>query len=73
MKFKTDRTKGGYEILTIYGPDGVGDYAGVLDMGDEDLRAVNWDANGVDLDGYERFNLVLDTLQTEKIHKLKIK
>jgi hypothetical protein len=31
MKFRTDITKGGYKILSIHGPDGCEEYAGVIE------------------------------------------
>ncbi len=45
MKFKTDKTQGGYPILSIHGPDHIGEYAGVIEDSSGYIAA-QWGSRG---------------------------
>lgn len=73
MKFNTDKTRSGYEILSLYGPDKHGDYVGVvIDQGR--LFAITWDEDGKDKDYAYSFDLVPSfTNNVGSQHPLKLK
>lgn len=77
MKFRTDTTIDGSNILTIYGPDSVGEYAGVVEC-DGILHGVTWDADGILSEGplgvADAFDLIdLNCTPGVLHHHLKIK
>lgn len=69
MKFKTGKTKGGYEIIVLFGPDSSGEYAGVV-TDNAELFAITWSDKGRAYDLSSTFNLV--PLEKYK-HPLQIK
>ena len=57
MKFNTTHTKGGYEILSLHGPDGCDEYAGVVDTGGSYLT-ITWYDTGVPVSANDLYSLV---------------
>ena len=68
-KFRTDVTKGGHKILSLHGPDGCGEYAGVVDTGGSYLT-ITWCETGVPVSANDLYNLIqLD--ETKPDHKIE--
>lgn len=59
-KFKTDKTAGGYTILSFHGPDKDGDYAGVLGR-HGGLAGFTWNAEGHTTDGAGKRDYAYDS------------
>lgn len=57
MKFNTTHTKGGYEILSLHGPDGCDEYAGVVDTGGSYLT-ITWYDTGVPVSANDLYSLI---------------
>lgn len=49
MIFKTDKTKGGYEILSIHGPDKIDFYAGVIKKSSSYVT-ISWNEKGINME-----------------------
>ena len=56
-KFRTDVTKGGYKILSLHGPDGCDEYAGVVDTGGSYLT-ITWYDTGVPVSANDLYSLI---------------
>ena len=56
-KFRTDVTKGGYKILSLHGPDGCDEYAGIVDTGGSYLT-ITWYDTGVPVSANELYSLI---------------
>lgn len=49
-KFKQDYTKCGAIILSLFGPDTYGEYAGVVENSEGEVFGVSWDEDGREID-----------------------
>lgn len=58
MKFDTTHTKGGYKILSLHGPDGCEEYAGVVDDGEGTFLTVTWYDTGVPVSANDLYSLI---------------
>ncbi len=57
MNFRTDTTKGGHKILSIHGPDGCEEYAGVIET-DGTYLTITWYDTGVPVSANELYSLI---------------
>jgi hypothetical protein len=57
MKFRSDITQGGYKILSIHGPDGCEEYAGVIET-DGTYLTITWYDTGVPVSANELYSLI---------------
>ena len=58
MKFDTTKTKGGYKILSLHGPDEFDCYSGVVEA-DGSFIGLNWGRKGDELECQSEYDLTL--------------
>lgn len=57
MKFNTTKTKGGYKILSLHGPDEFDCYSGVVEA-DGSFIGLNWGRKGDELERQSEYDLI---------------